>query len=165
MPPFLQVIQVILMIICFLLKADIVISLLSVAVFNKEDEPLCHIPKEKGKIEQFLLLHCMYPFVIKLSSIQRPDREDKPEQTYCQIGFPHRMPLNQNHFWSFDHTVNDYVSPKPRAKIRLLFRSSKLPAVFSSVLLILRLLGHKAKAAIISDDRPIINYPLKEFIK
>ena len=96
MPPLLQVIQVVLMVVGFLLKADIVISLLPVPVFYQEDEPLQHIPKEKGNIEQLPLLHSMYPFVIKLIHIQRPDRENKPKQTYSQIGFPSWMPLNQN---------------------------------------------------------------------
>ena len=99
----LQIIQVILVVVCFLLKTDIAVSLLSVAVYDEEDEPLYHIPNEEGEIEQLLLLHGMYPFVIILSSIQGPDRKDQPKQTYCQIGFPHRMPLNQNHLFPFGH--------------------------------------------------------------
>ena len=96
------------MIIRFLLKTDIEIRLLSVSVSDEEDEPLYHIPNEKGKIKQLLLLHSMYPFVIVLGSIQGPNRKDKPKQTYRQIGFPHRMPLNQNYLLSFGHTDKRY---------------------------------------------------------
>ena len=45
----------------------------------------------------------IYPFVIKLHSIQGPDRKNQSKQTYRQIGFPHRMPLNQNFPSSLGH--------------------------------------------------------------
>lgn len=91
------------MLICFLFKTDIQIGLFAVPIFDKQNEPLYHIPEEKGKVEQLLLLRCMYPFVIILNRIQRPDRKDKPKQTYCQIGSPHRMPLNQKYPLPFNH--------------------------------------------------------------
>ena len=86
------------MIIRFLLKTDIEIRLLSVSVSDEKDEPLYHIPNEKGKIKQLLLLHSVYPFVIVLGSIQGPNRKDKPKQAYRQVCPPHRVPLYQNHF-------------------------------------------------------------------
>jgi hypothetical protein len=90
-----QVAQVVLMVIGFLFKANVVVGLKAVAVFHAEHKPLNDIPKEKRYIEQFTLLRSMNVLMIKLHVIQRPDSEYNAKETDGQKVIAHRQPLDK----------------------------------------------------------------------
>ena len=57
------------MIVSLFFKANVMISLLCIPIFQVKEQPFYSIPKEEGKIEQFLLLDSMNAFVIILNRI------------------------------------------------------------------------------------------------
>ena len=77
--PMFEVGEVVLMLVCFLLEADVLVCLHAVTVFDEEDEPLEEVPDEEGQVEQFLLLCGMDKFVVEFLTVERRDGKDKPE--------------------------------------------------------------------------------------
>ena len=76
------------MAICLLLKADIVISLDSVPVFDTEHQPLDAIPNEKRNIKQLPLLGHMDELVIDGSGTQGFTGQDELTQRQRKEIFP-----------------------------------------------------------------------------
>ena len=76
--------------ICLLLKADIVISLDSVPVFDTEYQPFDAIPDEEGNVEQFPLLSHMNEFMVNGIGTQRFSGQDKLPQRQRKEILPQR---------------------------------------------------------------------------
>ena len=64
----LQIVQVGLMMIGLLLKADVEISFLPVPVLEEQEEPLYAVPHEEWDIQEFPLLGSMNQFMIQFRS-------------------------------------------------------------------------------------------------
>ena len=76
------------MAICFFLKADIVISLERVPVFDAEHQPLYAVPDEERNVEQFPLLGHMDELVINGIAVQRLSGQDEFPQRESQEILP-----------------------------------------------------------------------------
>ena len=74
--------------ICLLLKADIVISLDSVPVFDTEHQLLDAVPDEEGNVEQFPLLSHMNELMVNGRGSQRFSGQDKLPQRQRKEIFP-----------------------------------------------------------------------------
>ena len=79
----------------FLLEADMAVSLHTIAVLHEKHQPLHHIPDEEWDVKQFPLLGHVYQLMIELRLAQLPDRKDKPTQADGNELLAHRMPLYQ----------------------------------------------------------------------
>ena len=91
----LQVAEVMLMAIGFLLKAYVPIGFNAVAILQQQDEPLYAVPKKERQVEQFALLRCVDEFVVELSLVERTDREDEAKQTDGQEALSKKNTLHQ----------------------------------------------------------------------
>ena len=67
--PFLQILQVRLVVVGFFFEANVTIGFLSVPIFQVKEQPFYSIPNEERKVEQFFLLGGMNAFVIILNRI------------------------------------------------------------------------------------------------
>lgn len=91
----LQVVEVMLMAIGFLLKAYVPIGFDAVAILQQQDEPLHAVPKKERQVEQFALLRCVDKFMVELSLVERTDREDEAEQADGQEALSKKDTLHQ----------------------------------------------------------------------
>jgi hypothetical protein len=76
----LEVGEVVLVLIGFLLEADVAVGLHAVTIFDKQEEPLEEVPDEEGQVEQFLLLCGVDKLVVDFLAVERLDRKDEAEQ-------------------------------------------------------------------------------------
>ena len=65
-----QVVQVVLMVVGLLLKADVEVCLEAIAVFGEQEEPFEHIPQIEADVEQFTLLGGVDALVVELHGIE-----------------------------------------------------------------------------------------------
>ena len=84
MSSLLQVVEVVLVPVSFLLETDVAVGFHAVAVFKEQDEPFDDVPDEEGQVEQLLLLGGMYQLVVEFCRVERPDGKDKAAQADCQ---------------------------------------------------------------------------------
>ena len=98
--PF-EVAEVVLMLIGFLFKTDVVVSFQAVPILYEKDEPLEAVPEEEGQIEEFPLLSRMDEFMIEFRLIERPDGKDEPKQADGKEILTHRVSLDEMHFHGF----------------------------------------------------------------
>ena len=77
----LQIVQVGLMVVGFLLEPDMEIGFLPVSVFEEQDAPLDDVPEKEGDIEEFTLLCSMNEFVVQFGGGQGTKGEDDAKQT------------------------------------------------------------------------------------
>ncbi len=75
-----QVIQVVLMVVGLLLKADVEVSLDAIAVFGKQTEPFEHIPQIEADVEQLTLLRGVDALVVELHGIKFLYGEDDAKE-------------------------------------------------------------------------------------
>ena len=92
----LEVGEVGLMPVGFLLEADMAVSLHTIAVLHEKHQPLHHIPDEEWDVKQFPLLGDVYQLMVELRLTQLSDRKDEPTQADGNEIFAHRMPLDEN---------------------------------------------------------------------
>ena len=77
----LQIVQVGLMLVGFLLEPYMKVGLLPVSVLEKQQQPVYSIPKKERDIEEFTLLCSMNEFVVQLGGGQGTKGEDDAKQT------------------------------------------------------------------------------------
>ena len=75
-----QVVQVVLMVVGLLLKADVEVCLEAIAVFGEQEEPFEHIPQIEADVEQFTLLGGVDALVVELHGIEFLYGEDDAEE-------------------------------------------------------------------------------------
>lgn len=80
MLPMAQVVQVVLMVVGLLLKADVEVGLEAVAVFGEQEEPFEHIPQIEADVEQFTLLDGVDALVVEFRGIELLHGEDDAEE-------------------------------------------------------------------------------------
>ena len=76
-----QIVEVALMVVGFLLEPYMEVGLLPVSVFEEQQQPLYSIPQKEGNIEEFTLLCSMNEFVVQLGGGQGTKGEDDAKQT------------------------------------------------------------------------------------
>ena len=74
--------------VCFFFKADIVIGLSPVPVFDAEHQPFYAVPDKERNIEQFPLLGHMYEFVVNGRGVQRFFCQNELAQCYRKVILP-----------------------------------------------------------------------------
>lgn len=109
MSPAFQIMKISLVAVGLALKADMQVGLIAVPVFEQQQQPLYSVPNEEGDIEQFLLLGCVYQFVIQFDGIQRPFRKDKAEQADRQIIATQQMPAHQIYLMPALHLLSPFT--------------------------------------------------------
>ena len=75
-----QVVQVVLMVVGLLLKADVEVGLEAIAVFGEQEEPFEHIPQIEADVEQFTLLGGVDALVVEFRGIELLHGEDDAEE-------------------------------------------------------------------------------------
>ena len=75
-----QVVQVVLMVVGLLLKADVEVCLEAIAVFDEQKEPFEHIPQIEADVEQLTLLGGVDALVVELRGIEFLYGEDDAEE-------------------------------------------------------------------------------------
>lgn len=80
MLPIAQVVQVVLMVVGLLLKADVEVGLEAIAVFGEQEEPFEHIPQIEADVEQFTLLGGVDALVVELHGIEFLYGEDDAKE-------------------------------------------------------------------------------------
>jgi hypothetical protein len=78
----LQIAEVVLVAVGFLLETDVEVGQLAVTVFEEQEEPLQDIPEEEGQVEQLALLGSMDEFMVELDVGEWPPAEDKTKEAY-----------------------------------------------------------------------------------
>ena len=96
--PILEILQVFLMVICLLLKANVIIGFHPIPVFDKENQPLYPIPNEEWEIKQLPLLCRMNPFVVIFNRIQCSFSKDETKQTDGKEVLAQQIFANQMYF-------------------------------------------------------------------
>ena len=76
MLPIAQVVQVVLMVVGLLLKADVEVCFEAVVVFGEQEEPFEHIPQIEADVEQLTLLGGVDALVVELHDIELLHGED-----------------------------------------------------------------------------------------
>ena len=80
MLPIAQVVQVVLMVVGLLLKADVEVCFEAVAVFGEQEEPFEHIPQIEADVEQLPLLGSVDALVVELHGIEFLYGEDDAKE-------------------------------------------------------------------------------------
>jgi len=80
MLPIAQVVQVVLMVVGLLFKADVEVSLELIAVFGEQKEPFEHIPQIEADVEQLPLLGSVDALVVELHGIEFLYGEDDAKE-------------------------------------------------------------------------------------
>ena len=80
MLPMVQVVQVVLMVVGLLLKADVEVGLEAIAVFGEQEEPFEHIPQIEADVEQLSLLRSVDALVVELHGIEFLHGEDDAKE-------------------------------------------------------------------------------------
>ena len=93
--PMPEVGEVGLVLVGFLLEADVAVGLHAVTVFDEQDEPLEEVPDEERHIEQLPLLGGMDEFMVEFHGVERLNGKDEAEQADGQELLAHRMPLDE----------------------------------------------------------------------
>ena len=75
-----QVVQVVLMVVGLLLKADVEVCFEAVAVFGEQEEPFEHIPQIEADVEQLPLLGGVDALVVEFRGIELLHGEDDAEE-------------------------------------------------------------------------------------
>ena len=79
------------MMICLLLKSNMVICFCPVFIFQIEYKPLYSIPYKERQIQQFFLLSRMNEFVVEFYPVKVSQRKDESKEIYRQIVSSKRM--------------------------------------------------------------------------
>jgi hypothetical protein len=80
MLPMAQVVQVVLMVVSLLLKADVEVCFEAVAVFGEQEEPFEHIPQIEADVEQLPLLGGVDALVVEFRGIELLHGEDDAKE-------------------------------------------------------------------------------------
>jgi hypothetical protein len=75
-----QVVQVVLMVVGLLLKADVEVCFEAVAVFGEQEEPLEHIPQIEADVEKLALLRSVDALVVEFHGIELLHGEDDAKE-------------------------------------------------------------------------------------